>query len=203
MPFIPVPNGIQLCFDWLLSGQFVQFCLQLRKSAGAVVPADLAQVTAAAETWFTGDYFGKVSPQALLRQVRATDLSVQGGSQDINPVGVAGGSGTVSEANNVSIVVSQRTAKRGRAYRGRAYTTGLDQAKRLSPTQVTSAYAAQILSSFTGLQTTLDVIGFDVVVATKQLNGAVVNPAETNEVIAFVVDQNFDSQRRRLEGRGS
>lgn len=203
MAFIPAVNGIQLCFQFVLASQNVEFCLSLRKSAGAVTPVDLADAAALGESWWNSDLGSLTSPAATLSQVVATDMSVQGGQQAIEPVGTAGSQGTVPEANNVSIVVSQRTALRGRSYRGRAYLVGIPSEVRLNPTDITTAAASARATAFSNLAVDLDGGGFDVVVASRSHNKAVTNPADQNEVIAYVVDNHFDSQRRRLFGRGT
>ena len=202
--FIPVPQGVQLCFDLIIASQACQFCLMLRKSAGSVTPTDLADVTTAAESWWTSTYKTLTGNNTQLAQVRATDMSVQGGAQDIEAVGEVGtGGGSTGWPNNVAIRISQRTAKRGRSYRGGPFTVGYPTANIASQTDISSGFAASLATAFAVLQSDLDALGFDVVIATKQHNNVTVNPAETNEVIANVVDTHFDSQRRRLFGRGT
>jgi len=203
MAFIPAVNGIQLCFQFLIGAQQVEFCLSLRKSAGAVTQADLDTVSAAGHAWANSNFLANLASTIQHTATIATDMSVQGGAQSIT---VNATNGTVSgnaEVNNVALVVSQRTAKRGRSYRGRAYIPGMPVSARLNQTDITTTAANNLADDFTTLQTTLDAAGFDIVVASRQHNGVTTNPAEQNEVIAFVVDNHYDSQRRRLFGRGT
>lgn len=104
---------------------------------------------------------------------------------------------------NVARVVSLRTAKRGRSYRGRVYLSGTPDTVIETMNTIDATHAANLVSGFNALATLLDGHGFDVVVASKQHNGVETNPAEVNEVIAFAVDVLVDSQRRRLTGRGT
>jgi hypothetical protein len=203
MAFIPWPNGVQLCFDFTTGAQNWQFCLALRKSSGAPTPTDLSDLSATGEAWFTSHLDALMGTDVTLRQVRATDMTSQGAPQDIETSGLAGTAGNTSMTNNVARVVSHRTAKRGRSYRGRSYLSGVPKGLDTSATSFTTGHATDLVNAFTSLQSTLDTIGFDIVVASTQHNGAVTNPAELNEVIAFVVDTNFDSQRNRLAGRGT
>lgn len=203
MAFIPIPNGVQLCFQFTTAGQNWQFCLQLRKSAGSPSPTDLEDVGDLAEGWYNSDLKPLLTNQSMLNQVVTTDQTVQGGPQFI---GVSGNVGTATGNSmplNAAAVVSQRTAKRGRSYRGRAYISGLSESSQNGPVDIGSTLATDLGDAFTALQIGLDAIGFDVVVASKQHNGVVTNPAATNEVIAFLVDTHLDSQRRRLAGRGT
>lgn len=202
MTFIPWPNGIQLCFDFVTAGQNWQFCLALRKSTGSVTPTDLAAITTAADTW-QPSLMGYLDQNTTLRQIRATDMTAQGGQQSVLTVGDAGTNGNAPMPIGTAQVVSLRTAKRGRSYRGRMFLGGLSTAYLLTATDSTAASAALYGAAVQVLAGALDALGYDHVVPSKQHNGAVTNPAELNEVIAYVVDQHYDSQRRRLAGRGT
>jgi len=203
MAFIPAVNGIQLCFQFLLGGQEVEFCLSLRKSAGAVTPTDLDTVSAAGHAWANSNFLANLASTIQHVATVATDMSVQGGQQSITTNATNGTVSGNAEVNNVALVVSERTAKRGRSYRGRAYVAGMPVSARLNATDITTTAANNLADDFTTLQTTLDAAGFDIVVASRQHNGVETNPAEQNEVIAFICDNHYDSQRRRLFGRGT
>lgn len=203
MAFIPIPNSATLCFDFTSAGQNWQFCLVVRKSAGSISTTDLDILTAAGHVWWTSDLRAEITTTTTLRQVRATDQSVQGGAQDIETINEAGTGGAGITPLNAPIVVSLRTQKRGRSYRGRIYLSGIPQDALASPVDYTTTRAASVNAAFVALQADLDAAGFDLVVASKQHNGVVTNPAETNEVIAILTDVHVDSQRRRLFGRGT
>lgn len=204
MPFIPLPQGVKLCFDFVNdTGQQFQFCLSLQKISGSVTTTDLSNLSGAGSSWWTGTLKALLDDSVTLRQVRATDETTQGGPQDIETVGTAGTASGSSLPMHTALVVSQRTAKRGRAFRGRAYVGGFNGSQLLTTVRATTTHVANLVSAFGTLQTDLGVLGFKIVVANRHLNGAVVNPAQGNEVIAFIVDQAWDSQRRRLEGRGN
>lgn len=203
MAFIPVPNGVQLCFDFTSSGQNWQFCLMLRKSAGAPTTTDLSDIADAAESWWTNHLKPDLTSATVCRQIRATDMTAQGAPQHINTVNDAGASASDEIGLNSALVVSGRTEKRGRSYRGRAYISGMNIDGMTNAVDVASGTASAFASIFGTLQTELDAIGFDTVIASRQHNGVVTNPAETNEVTAWIVDTHLDSQRRRLAGRGT
>jgi len=203
LAFIPVPNGIQLCFNFTTDSQLWQFCLTLRKSSGAPTPTDLASVAAIGEAWWTADLQDHISSATTLRNVTATDLTVQGGAQAIDTVNDAGALTGYPLPAGSPCCVSLRTAKRGRSYRGRVYVSGMSEDNTQTANTFTSAFVAAIAGDFVSLQNDLDTAGFDIVVASKQHNGVVTNPAEVNEVIAIAADTAIDSQRRRLTGRGT
>lgn len=203
MAFIPVPSGIQLCFLFTASAQNWQFCLTLKKSAGSVTTTDLSNVTGIAETWWTNELKDKLAAQVTLNEVVATDITSQGAPQDRETVGTAGTATGGSLPLNCALVISLRTAKRGRSYRGRVYLSGLTLTNTNNVNQIDATKITDILGDFNSLQADLDAGGYDIVVASKQHNGVTTNPAETNEVTSFVIDANIDSQRRRLTGRGT
>lgn len=203
MPFIAVPNGIQLCFLFTTSSQKWQFCLTLQKSAGAVEDTDLQQATADGHSWWTSFLRGALAAANTLTEIVATDLTSQGAPQYRDLVNEAGNNAGGFTPANVAIVASHRTAKRGRSYRGRSYVGGIPVTQVDTPTTLAGSTATAFANGFASLRGTLDTHNLDHVVATKQHNGAVVSPAEVNSVISTVVDTLLDSQRRRLAGRGT
>jgi hypothetical protein len=203
MPFIPIPNSASLCFDFVTAGQNWQFCLTVRKSSGSITPTDLATLTGIGEAWWLATLDSIIGNNTTLKQVRATDQQTEGGPVDIEITGTAGAGGGDLNSLGAPLCISLRTAKRGRSYRGRAYVSGIPGTELASEVEYGSTPVASFVSAFSTLQGSLDTAGFDLVVASKQHNGATTNPAETNEVIAIVADTKVDSMRKRLSGRGT
>lgn len=204
MAFIPVPNGMSLCFHFTSASQNWQFCLTLRKSAGAPEDTDLQQAAGDAYSWWTSVLKPLLSTSTSLADITVADLTSQGAPQYVQTVGEAA-TGTGSAVPlNACVVISGRTAKRGRSFRGRNYLSGLrDAILGVSMNAISTAFASTLAGAWGTLRTTLDGHGYDHVIASKQQEGAPVSPAETNEVTAYVVDTLIDSQRRRLTGRGT
>jgi len=203
MAFIPIPNSATLCFDFTTAGQNWQFCFTIRKSAGAITPTDLAVLSGEGAGWWTSSLKPLLSSGNVLRQVRATDQQVEGGAVDIETVGTAGTAGTSLQSLGSPLVISLRTAKRGRSYRGRVYLSGLMASELLSEVDYQTASVAAFVAEFVEFKATLDGLGYDIVVPSKQHNLVETNPAEVNEVIAIVADTHIDSMRKRLFGRGT
>lgn len=204
MPFIPIPNSATLCFDFTTAGQNWQFCVTVRKSAGSITPTDLDNIAGIGQSWWTNNLMAIFGNENTLRQTRATDQQVQGGPQSINTINQAGsGGGSTAMPLNVAHVMSLRTEKRGRSYRGRVFTGGWPSVTIASQVDFTGAATTARINALVALQVALDVAGFDLVVPSKQHNGVVTNPAETNEVIAITADAHMDSMYKRLFGRGT
>lgn len=205
MAFIPVPRGASLCFHFTSSGQNWQFCFTVQKDSGDISSADLDVLAAAGDGWYhgTGGPIESLGPGNSINNVTATDLSTDGGPQSIVTHYANGGAGTAALSSSTAAVASLRTGKRGRSYRGRVYFGGFPTNALLTPGYLTTGFVADLVNYVEDLKLALEVLGFSLVVASKQHNKVVTNPAAVNVVTDVVVDQAFDSQRRRLVGRGS
>lgn len=201
--FIPWPHGIQLCLDFTLSGQQIQFCVSLRKSSGDPTPTDLQDAAGAGADWWANYLKTLFSHDLTCRQARATDMHVQNGPEFIEPVNTAGDNVGDSVPANAAVAVSLRTDKRGRSYRGRNYVAGFVPADQPTPTTIGTTLASALVDAWVGLNTYVDALGFDLCVVSRQHNGVPTNPAEMNDVSTIMCDTAIDSQRRRLYGRGS
>lgn len=204
MPFIPIPRGISLCFQFSLAGQQVEFCVTLQKKVGAVNPAvDFTDIDNVIVSNWATTFKPLQSTDCTMTQQVITDQSVEAGAQQIFTFAQTGTAASAALPSNAALVMSYRTAKRGRSFRGRSYLTGIPLSARNSATDITSTYAAAVALAIATLMPAIDTAGFAHVVASKQHNGVVQNPALVTPVTAYVVDGHFDSQRRRLFGRGT
>lgn len=202
MAFIPWPNGVQLCFHFVTAGQSWQFCLGLQKDTGTVNDTDLSDLATAAHTWWTSTFRSHINNGTTLDNIQATNMTAEGAPSHIESVGTTGALNSLGVPLSSALVLSQRTAKRGRSYRGRAYISGLDGTQITSPTDVTAGTVTNLLADFTSLISIFNTAGFKQVVVSRRHNGVVTTPAEMNQVDALVMDAHLDSQRRRLFGRG-
>lgn len=203
MAFIPIPNGVQVCFQFTAALQNWQFCLMLRKQSGAPVQADLVSAATIGKDWWNTNLKVRVSDEVTCNRVVATNMTAQGAAQAVVTSGVAGTVAAISAPLNAALVISLRTALRGRSYRGRIYFGGIPVNNLLNATEVIALYASNVLNEFVALSALYAGAGFEQIVASKQHNGVTTNPAVTNPVTAFVCNAQIDSQRRRLFGRGT
>lgn len=103
---------------------------------------------------------------------------------------------------NVTLAFKLSTGLAGRTHRGRTYWIGLAEAQ-VSGDFVAGATATAITNKLLNLRTALDAEGWDLVIVSKFLNGAVREEAEVTNVTAIgAVDTRVDTQRRRLIGIG-
>ena len=139
-----------------------------------------------------------------LIQVRATDLSSVTGEVVTYSTGLpsAGTVGIAPIPNNCALVITKRTALRGRSYRGRIYHGGLTTSQVTGNAVVTGAINSIQLAwtQFMALSITDDEPLLCVVSRVNEGQRRVTGVATL--VTNLTTDGLLDSQRRRLPGRG-
>lgn len=203
MAFIPAPNTVRLCLQFVWASQTVEICMAFLKNA-AVTDPDMAALTAAMEAWRQSDLRTVQSAEITANQWVATLLTTATSSVLITPITVnrIGTVAGISVSNNVTLATTFQTALRGRSYRGRAYTPGLPQSQVLDSLSFSSAFVANVTSAYAAIPAALPV-GWTHVVASYQNNNVARSTAARTPVTAYRTETNIDSQRRRLFGRGA
>lgn len=168
-------------------------------------PTDVANLSAALFTWWTNYYAPCLGTLAYIDYIRITDLRTPSG-----PVSTGTFSppdhGTVNSAgkpNNCAVVVTKRTAGRGRSYRGRTYVPGITDAVVTEPNSIDTTWLGQLLTAFARLVTPANVAGFTWSVLSYYLNNAVRSSGLATPITAVTADATLDSMRRRLPLRGA
>ena len=206
MAFIPVPNTAQAELVYVWNDQVCQNVLHYTISQ----PWQASFMEEAAETlknlWNT-HLANRCSDQLSLVQVRMTDLGDETGPVVNYATGLPspGTQTSPSLPNNCALVLTKRTQKRGRSYRGRIFHPGLTESL-VTGNTVIPASAASIRDNWEEL------LGFDLpiavetanmVVVSRQQNGVPLGTGIATLVTNLTTDGVVDSQRRRLPGRGS
>lgn len=202
MAFIPLPNSIQVCWHFLWASQKVQFCLVVKNDAGDPDVTDLSAAANVAADFWANQLASDLSSGISCTETVATDMTQESGQQVKVAVGTAGIVANNSVPNNVAGVISLRTAKRGRSYRGRIYVPGIPHDQLATSTTLAGTITTNLLSHFGTLFTAFANGGFTPVVASRRHNGVTTNPAHLESITTLVMDSFVDSQRRRLFGRG-
>ena len=99
-----------------------------------------------------------------------------------------------------AIVLTLRTLKRGRAYRGRIYVSGWTEAE-IGETGWDAASQATIIDFATGVFAGMGPLGWTWGVRSGQLNGAVRNPAIITPISSYEVRNNTPGNQRRRNQR--
>lgn len=204
MPFVPVPNTIGVQIRMSLDGQFIENTLYFYSGSGV----DVAVMTALGNElllWWTTEYSSELASLLSLREIYLVDLSSETGPTVTIPAPApapVGGVGADALPNNCALCISFRAAKRGRAYRGRNYVSGLPDTL-VTQNEANTLLTGALVDAYNGLFTRAATAAVTWVVVSRFAGGLprVEGNAEPVQSVVLV-DNVVDSQRRRLPGRG-
>jgi len=202
-PFIPVPNTIQANIRFTMAGQLLENVLCFEYNTDFKSAADA--LYASLETAFWSTLRTALSNQLTSNGTYMVDLNTQDGPVATYPVftNPSGASAIGAAPNNVAYCVTHRTAKRGRAYRGRSYIAGLPLDK-VANSLLDPGNRDTIVSAFNDLRADAASSSLTFVIASRYLNNAPrVTGVATPVEISVGRDLALDSQRRRLPTRGT
>lgn len=200
MPFIPTINAIKISIIGSLAGQQVVLDLTVGTPTSPSI-SDLQDAADATDTWLQTDLLPELTTAYGINEIKAYDLSSSSAPVYSKPVSLAGGVSQPSITNGTALVASLRTAGRGRSARGRNYVPGL-QNNIGTTTATTSGKAAAIGAAYSNLPTYFGPLGMDLVVNSLYTAGAARASGFKQPVTSVIINLDYDSQRRRLAGRG-
>lgn len=210
MPFIPVANTALIEIRMTQNGQQVENTLWMEHATDPTA-AEIDTICIAVRDWWSTNLAPIVSSNVELREVVGTSMTSAS-----SPVGNAvpgsplfGGSTANIVPGNVTMAISFRTGLRGRSFRGRNYAVGITE-DQIAGNQFVAGLTALWQAAYDQLLLDSAGAGWEWVVASRfsgvDVNGDPIPRAAgvTTPVTSIVVvDNNVDSQRRRLTGRGS
>lgn len=206
MPVYPVPNNPKVVKAALLfsrdTRQFVN-TMHFSRIGGWDVPR-MTLLANDLKTWWNTIYKTSIPAAVALEQVQIRLYD------PTNPLGVdlavtpsiPGTRPGVAEAANVSLTLSERTGKAGRAHRGRFYAPSLAEGDVSATDTASSVLVTQLSNAIANL-----VFGFTTsegLFSVFHRPGLLPHPLDNtfDLVTSWVVENIVDSQRRRLPGRG-
>lgn len=210
MPFIPVANTALAELRFTQNGQQVENTLWFENASDPDVTA-LQALDAALFDWWVANLQPIQSSNLQLREITVTSMTTASSATDtfVPPTAEFGASTANVVPGNVTMSISFRTALRGRSFRGRNYALGLTEDQIAGNQFVTgltalwqAAYDALIVAAATAGWTWVVVSRFSGVDGDGHpvpRSAGVTTPVTS----VVVVDDNVDSQRRRLTGRGT
>ncbi len=204
MAFVPAPNTLMAELRYVAEGSRWENTLYFTGSAG-VTPTLATTLAAALVAWWNASYKPLVASTVSLSEVFITDLTTATSFTVSYVTGLPSVGTAVGDQlpGNCSLCVSLRTANRGKSGRGRNYTVGpVDTAATAS--FFTTAYANAVIAAYTlfvGAGTF--VAGLQFCVVSRFTNNAPRAVALIQPITSCLsTNNNVDSQRRRLPGRG-
>lgn len=203
MAFIPAPNTVKVTLSFLWAGQIVEMTLAVRK-ASAWDTSEMDDLAAVVKTWWDSSLKNLMSSVVGFTNINLLDMTTDSSPSIDYPVSPVefGANGTGSVQNNVSLVTSFKTDKRGRSYRGRSYMVGVPGNAIFNSGTATAAYSAGLVASWLALVAAFVGNAWEHVVVSRYHDLAARLVADIEPITAYSVELNFDSQRRRLVGRG-
>jgi hypothetical protein len=200
MAFIPVPNTVALTMVHEFLAQRLTNTLYLAYDR-PITPFDLGDLVNDVIPLWSQQIMPRLSNQTRLVTISAKDLTAQNGlsfEYSGAPLPVAGGAAGPPLPSSVSIVLSLRTGRAGRSYRGRLYFGGFSEAQSDGnfffndlPTQLQNALSNVIAGLNNSTRT--------VVVVSRFFQNAARTVGLTTPVTAVVArTKRAATQRRRL-----
>jgi hypothetical protein len=129
MAFIPVVNTMAATLIHEFLSQRMTNTIYVRQD-NPITPTDLTDVANSLVTLWSQNVMPRLSNQTRFVGVSVRDLSVQNGlvfDYTGQPLPVSGGVAGPPAPSSVAIVVSLRTTRAGRSYRGRLYLAGFSE----------------------------------------------------------------------------
>jgi hypothetical protein len=203
--FIPAPNCAQVELIYLSQGELCENVFKVQKGSPYTL-AQLQSLRGTVNTWdsTTGNQLRSSGVQLVRIRSRGIDSASDPVEDYTLPTPRNGTQAGTMLPNNVTFCFKLPTGLAGRSYRGRWYQVGLTtgfigaDANHMNPVS-----AANALAALNALPTALTAAGHTLVVVSYRHDKAWRTTAVVTPALPFVyVDLAFDSQRRRLTGRG-
>lgn len=190
-----------------LSGQQIENVIYSKQAAVNPSAAVIGGMNAQLRDWWIAQMKPLSSNNISLRGVRGTSLYSASSPVVETPVtgATTGDVAVASLPNNVAVVVTNRTPNRGRSFRGRTYFAGLPQDDQTTPTAVSAATITDLLAAVAAILPAFQAYDATATwgVFSQVALGVIRAIGLYTAYTAHDANADFDSQRRRLAGRGN
>lgn len=203
MPFVPVPNVVQVNLIWSWLSQECQNVWYYEYAAEPTTEEMQALATELAPLINT-NLLGVFSDTCSLTTIRVRNLTSEfaPGLDSVVGLPVVGDVAGNSMPTEVAACVSHLTALRGRSFRGRSYLPGLSETY-VNGNTLDSGYRTQVVTGMGIIMAAIADGGPDMVVVSRIEDGAPRVTGVTTPITSFRCDAVPDSQRRRKPGYGN
>jgi len=204
MAFVSAPDCAEAVINYSNDAGFMANVLNFHKTGG-YTQTDIDALATAVDDEVATNFLPliNVSTTYVNTHVRGLESAVDLESIVDTGTDVGSASGT-SMPNNATFVLSFRTGFTGRSARGRMYVPPMGDSALTTANVVNSTFRNAWLTAIGSLFSAAAIAGWDAVVISRQNAGVPLSPAVAREITQIVVtDDNIDSQRRRLKGRGT
>lgn len=203
MAFITALDTVKVVLNQLFGNQELANIIYFLKSGGWS-EADMTALAADIEDWWTDEIAPWLSSALSLVGIDVVNMETDNApsiSRTVSPA-VPGLASTEAVPANAAGVVTFRTANRGRSSRGRNYLGGLTIDTIEGVNEIGANVVAGLIQGYEALSTIETGNSCEHVVASFYHLKQPRSTALLQEVLSYTMDNNVDSQRRRLNGRG-
>jgi len=198
MAFIPTTNGVSVVFEGIQNGIPIvnKFHLNVGTSPDVTLLEDVLDVF---QTWMAAYWLQLAHTSYTLARIVAKDISVADGEEAALNLtsGNVGLNTGLAMAANAAVVLSWRTIKTGRSFRGRTYMGGMPNSFLADAQNINSSVAVDIAEAGQALLDAITAAGYTLCVLSKYALKVARIAGLLTEIIGLVVDTKVDSQRRR------
>lgn len=203
-PFIPTVGAVRTAITLSQAEGTIQNIFWFTREA-AWTQAQREALNTALETWWTTNMKPLTASTWALTIIETVNQDTQNAPSSVHIVSpvVSGNVAGGAYPGGTALCASLRTDLRGRNYRGRSYCGGLPTNIRFSDGTASAAHVANLIAALAALKTVIEGLGAVWVVVSKYLNNTARPAGLKTPITAVSMDTAFDSQRRRLFGRGA
>jgi len=209
MAFTPVPNTARCCVKYTLFGQQVCNILYFEKGSPWTA-SELVTLATALNSWVDAEILPLMSADMKFIGTEARSMEAQSAPSvevAISPP-LEGDIANAGLPGNVAVAVKFATGLTGRSFRGRNFIAGWPE-QAITGNKILSAPQAALVAAFEALESYIIGLTANHVVASLfsgvDSNGKPIprTTGVTTEVTQYTADDDVDSMRKRLNGRGT
>lgn len=200
MPAPKTAQGLQVEMRFTLDTEPVENVFHVLTPSSPPPLAHMQTVGTIFLNWWAQNLRGSFATTMVLREVYVTDLTLADGpTRTITPEApIPGQHPDPALPNNVALVATKRTARRGRAYRGRTYFGGIPETV-VTNSVASASYVADMNQDCAALLAILEDEGYYLGVLSKRLDGDWRQVGVISPVVSYALrNGRVDSQRNRL-----
>lgn len=198
MAFIPTPNTARCVINFVQGTSTYSNVLHFTKTN--FTGGDMNTLANVVDQAVVAAHLPNITTNSLYVGTRVYDIRTLSGAVVFNNDGAGGGAAAGDPAPlNSAVVITLRTATRGRTGRGRMFVAGFADAELNGFTWSANAATAAI-NYLSEVRDAAALVGWIHVIRSTQVDHVIQNPALTREVTGFEVRNNITgTQRRRLD----
>lgn len=199
MAFIPWPDGAMGVCQW--TGTLGTWTNRLAFTKPSYVFQDMVDLSNSLNSSIFTAFKSKLSPAVTFYGWDVIDMRSFGAPAWVTPYAGAPGTGTGDEMPpSVCVVVTLRTALRGRAYRGRQYVAGFEEPQITNGVWL-AACTDQVLEQWNTWQEVAQNVGWTLCIANTHINKQPRTEAYMVPVISQEIRSGIPGHQRRRDRR--